>query len=101
MNSWLEWMQDRMEAEQRMRWVVGRLMQRGVGSAMEAWAERLRDPNASIVEEVIDVIVESELGEQAKSLFLETLRHAFYQDLLQKVASTWAAVRYEQLVFVA
>lgn len=55
--------------------LIKSLLRRQSASSMEAWAERLRDPNASIVEEVIDVIVESELGEQAKSLFLETLRH--------------------------
>ena len=55
--------------------LIKSLLRRQSAQSMDAWAERLRDPNANIVEEVIDVIVESELGEQAKSLFLETLRH--------------------------
>jgi hypothetical protein len=55
--------------------LIKSLLRRQGTSSMDAWAERLRDPNGSIVAEVIDVIVESELGEQAKPLFLETLRH--------------------------
>lgn len=55
--------------------LIKSLLRRQSANSMDAWAERLRDPNGSIVEEVIDVIVESELGEQAKPLFLETLHH--------------------------
>ena len=55
--------------------LIKSLLRRQNTSSMDAWAERLRDPNGSIVEEVIDVIVESDLGEQAKPLFLDTLQH--------------------------
>jgi hypothetical protein len=55
--------------------LIKSLLRRQNTSSMDAWAERLRDPNGGVVEEVIDVIVDSDLGEQAKPLFLETLHH--------------------------
>lgn len=55
--------------------LIKSLLRQQGSSSMDAWAERLQDPNPKVVEEVINVIVESELGEQAKPLFLTTLEH--------------------------
>ena len=55
-------------------WLKDLLRRQGTTS-LEPWAERMRDPNPGIVLEVIDVIMNSGLGDQAESLLVEALRH--------------------------
>jgi HEAT repeat protein len=51
------------------------LLRRQGTSSLEPWAERLRDDNPGVVLEVLEVILGSELGDQAQPLLLELLRH--------------------------
>ncbi len=51
------------------------LLRRQSTASLDPWAERLRDPNPGIVIEVIDVIMSSELGDQARPLLIEALGH--------------------------
>lgn len=51
------------------------LLRRQGTEALDPWAERLKDPNPGVVLEVLDVILGSDLGEQARPLLMETLRH--------------------------
>ncbi len=51
------------------------LLRRQGTESLDPWAERLRDPNPGVVLEVLEVILGSDLGPQARPLFLETLRH--------------------------
>ena len=55
-------------------WLKDLLRRQGTAS-LDPWAERLRDPNPGVVIEVIDVIMNSDLGAQAQPLLLETLKH--------------------------
>ncbi|MBU1432506.1 HEAT repeat domain-containing protein [Myxococcota bacterium] len=43
--------------------------------SLEAWAERLKDPNPTVALEVLEVILSSDLQLQARSLLLEVLAH--------------------------
>lgn len=52
------------------------LLRRQGTSSLEPWAERLRDDNPGVVLEVLEVILGSELGDQAQPLLLELLRHS-------------------------
>jgi hypothetical protein len=51
------------------------LLRRQGTSSLEPWAERLRDDDPGVVLEVLEVILGSELGDQAQPLLLELLRH--------------------------
>jgi hypothetical protein len=53
------------------------LLRRQGTSSLEPWAERLRDDDPGVVLEVLEVILGSELGDQAQPLLLELLRHKF------------------------
>ncbi|MEZ4431608.1 MAG: HEAT repeat domain-containing protein [bacterium] len=51
------------------------LLRRQGTESLDPWAERLRDPNPGVVLEVIEVIVGSDLSEQARPLLMETMKH--------------------------
>ncbi len=44
-------------------------------NSLEPWAARLQDPNPKIVQEVLEVILGSDLAEQAQPLLLEAVNH--------------------------
>ncbi len=51
------------------------LLRRQGTSSLDPWAERLKDDDPQVVLEVLDVILSSELGAQARPLLIETLRN--------------------------
>ncbi len=51
------------------------LLRRQGTESLDPWVERLKDPNAGVVLEVLDVILGSDLGVQARPMFIETLKH--------------------------
>ena len=51
------------------------LLRRQGTSSLAPWAERLNDDNPAVVREVLEVILGSELGDQAQSLLLGLLKH--------------------------
>jgi len=52
------------------------LLHRQGTASLEPWAARLRDPNPGVVLEVLEVILQSPLGGQARPLLIECLRNA-------------------------